>query len=150
MRRRSPLFLALIFCGLFAVTAQATPVTYTFESPNFSLGQTTPLLNVAPNVGAGTFLTSFTDTIDATGYSITNIQENALMTGQSMFALTAISPLTLTFNTPVTSLSVLFAINVQSTGPAGSRSSVRGMRRKASSSRRAAPAGCSINARRRS
>jgi hypothetical protein len=112
MRR---LFCAFVFAvcwtTLFVGTSRADAFTYTFESPNFTLGSTIPLLNVAPNIGASTFRTSFTDTVDANGYQITNLQQNGLISGQSLFAPTATSALTLTFNTPVTQLSLVFAIN---------------------------------------
>src|SRR5262249_36216541 len=71
---------------------------YTFEPPQFTLGQTTPLLNVAPNFGLTNFLTSFTDAVDPNGYEITNFDENILMLGQWLFAPVVTSPLTLTFN----------------------------------------------------
>src|SRR5438874_1468328 len=45
-----------------------TVFTYTFETPNFTLGQTTPLLNVAPNIGDATFRTSFAAATDPAGY----------------------------------------------------------------------------------
>lgn len=94
-----------------AGAANAAPIVYTFESPVFTSGQTTPLLNLSPNVGPATFLTSFTDAATPNAYTISTIHENALMVGQSLFEPTAISALTLTFNTPVTFLSVDFAIN---------------------------------------
>ena len=120
MRRVCCVFtLALCWAVAFAGTSHADAFTYTFESPNFTLGSTTPLLNVAPNVGASTFRTSFTDTVNANGYSITNIPENGLISGQSLFAAIVTSPLTLTFSTPITQLSLVFAIDIPDGLPTG-------------------------------
>lgn len=112
---------AAMMLVLSAVPASATPiVTYTFESPIFALNQTTPIMNVSPNVDptAGAFKTSFTDatTPGATTFQITNIQENGLMQGQSLFTLASLDPLMLAFNTPVDQFIVSFALNVGITG----------------------------------
>jgi hypothetical protein len=95
-------------------------VVYTFETPNFTLNQTTPILNVAPNTNPGSFLASFTDTVNANGYVIFNGQSNGLMVGQSIIAPTVTDALMLTFNTPVNQLTVDFAVNLASTQAAGS------------------------------
>jgi PEP-CTERM motif len=107
--------LAVCWCVLLASRSGAATFTYTFETPNFTSGQTTPLLNVAPNIGGGTFLTSFTDASDPDGYEIAPFQPNPLVTGLSLVAPTTTTPLSLTFNTVVTQLSVNFGMN----GPQG-------------------------------
>src|SRR5215813_3691855 len=114
MSRRFCVFvLVLCCCVLFAETSRADSFAYTFESPNFTLGQTTPLLNIAPNVGAATFRTSFTDTVDPTAYQISNMPVNRLISGPALFApFATTSALTLTFNTPITQLSLDFAIPI--------------------------------------
>jgi hypothetical protein len=112
-------FFALCLWGLFAETSRADTFTYTFELPIFTMGQMTPLLNVAPNIGAGTFTTSFTDTIDPNGYEITTLKANNLISGQSLFSPIVVSPLTLTFSAPVTQLSLVFALSIANTDPAG-------------------------------
>jgi PEP-CTERM motif-containing protein len=112
---------AAIVLTFSAVPASATPiVTYTFESPIFTNLQTTPMLNVSPNIDptGGAFKTSFTDatTPSATTFSITTIQENGLMQGQTLFADFTLDPLLLTFNTPIDQFMVSFALNVPATG----------------------------------
>src|SRR5262245_38251207 len=93
----SILVLLLSWYVLRADISHATIVDYLFEPPQFTLGQTTPFLDVAPNFGPTTFLTSFTDDVDPNGYQITNdVNENVL--GQSLFAPVVTSPLTLAFN----------------------------------------------------
>ncbi|MBV8131912.1 MAG: VPDSG-CTERM sorting domain-containing protein [Alphaproteobacteria bacterium] len=114
------LFTVLCLCALGAGVSDAAPIIYSFEAPGFLLGQTTPLLNKPPDAaGPPTFTTSFTDAVDPNGYQITNIPENGLMVGQSLFAPIVTSPLTLTFNTPVTQLSVDFAIDIPNGFPPG-------------------------------
>jgi hypothetical protein len=106
--------------ALGASVSEAAPIIYSFEAPDFLLGQTTPLLDKPPDAaGPPTFTTSFTDAVNPDGYQITNIAENALMVGQSLFAPIVTSPLTLTFNTPVTQFSVDFAIDIPNAAPAG-------------------------------
>ena len=53
---------------------------YTFDGPQFGLGQATPLLNKAPNSGNPAFNTSFTS---ASPYIITDIDESGVIVGQS-------------------------------------------------------------------
>ena len=123
MRRRF-LTSLVVFCAsaLGAGVSYAAPIIYSFEAPVFTLGQTTPLLNKPPDAaGPATFLTSFTDAVDANGYVISNVHNNNLMVGQTLFELTATSALTLTFNTPVTQLSVDFAINTGFAAPGSLR-----------------------------
>jgi hypothetical protein len=90
--------------------AGAGPITYTFEAPNFTVGQTTPILNAPPNVGPSTFTTSFVDVATPAGYTISPPGPPPL-SGQFLIALTSTDPLLLSFNTPVTALSVDFFLN---------------------------------------
>jgi hypothetical protein len=116
-------FLAILgFCAaaMLAGGNASAAVLYTFEAPQFVAGQTTPLLNIAPNSGGGGFTTSFTVGGDPTSYQVTTITENSLMVGQSLFAPTTTAALHLAFSTSVTSLSVNFAINDPNGNPAGS------------------------------
>jgi hypothetical protein len=104
----------VVLCGcvLGAGVSGAAPIIYSFEAPEFTLGQTTPLLNKPPDAaGPATFLTSFTDTVNANGYTISNALMNNLMVGQALLEPTATSALTLTFNTEITQLSVDFAVD---------------------------------------
>jgi len=105
-----------------AARAGATPVSYTFDAPNFTDGENTPLLNRAPNVNPGTFLTSFTASTDANAFQVANFQPNPLFQGESLYEPIGVSPidnLLLAFNTPVFSLGVSFGINVPATGAPG-------------------------------
>jgi hypothetical protein len=98
-----------------------TVALYTFETPMFSVGQTTPLLSKPPNSGPSTFTTSFTDTAVSNGYEILSFQPNSLMSGQVLVAPAGnTSALTLVFSTPVTTLTVDFAIDQSINGAAGS------------------------------
>jgi hypothetical protein len=103
-----------VICGI-PQTGMADNV-YTFEAPQFTLGQPTPLLNKAPNSGDPAFNTSFTS---AGAYQITNLDNSGVIVGQALFAPTTTELLQLTFNIPVTQLSVDFAINIGLLSPAG-------------------------------
>jgi len=81
---------------------------YTFAPPQFTLGQTTPLLNIAPNSGDPAFNTSFTDF--PLPFQITIRQT----LGGSF---SPPSRLRLTFSIPVTQLSVDFNIDASVTDP---------------------------------
>ena len=113
--------IAACACALLLAShaAHATPVVYTFDAPNFTLGQTTPLLNVAPNVNPGTFLASFTDAVTANGFVITNVDQAAVITGQALISPAVLDALTINFNTPVRTVSVNFAIDDPNGAPAG-------------------------------
>jgi len=120
--RRAASLACIVGFATFGLPAagMANPVyTYTFETPNFTVGQTTPLLNMAPNIGPTTFLTSFTDPVNTNGFAISSSDNNSLMVNQALLEQTATSALTLTFNMPVTSFTVDFAIN-SVLSPAGS------------------------------
>jgi hypothetical protein len=108
-------------------TCRADVVSYTFEAPNFAFGQPTPIINAPPNVGNPAFLTTFRDVADPGGATITNttsFQPNNLMMGQFLFEPNSTGPLTLTFNRPVLSLMVNFAIDVSNFAPPGAISIV--------------------------
>jgi hypothetical protein len=112
-----------MLCGMTG--AGLADAIYTFEAPQFTLGETTPLLDQAPNSGDPAFRTSFT--VDQTfvpgTFEITNLNNSGVIVGQALFQpfLPAIAnhTLTLTFNIPVTQLSVDFAINDLNTSPPG-------------------------------
>jgi hypothetical protein len=112
-----------MLCGMTG--AGLADAIYTFEAPQFTLGETTPLLNQAPNSGDPAFRTSFTvdETFLPSTFEITNLNNSGVIVGQALFQpfLPAIAnhTLTLTFNIPVTQLSVDFAINDLNTSPPG-------------------------------
>jgi len=107
-------FTSAILCAVvlaFQTSAGAATVTYTFESPNFSLGQTTPLLNKTPNIGSPSFLTSFTSGPAGNGLSIGNNLN--LPSGLTLFdpgPPFAPDVLTISLNTPVDSVILDFAL----------------------------------------
>src|SRR5262249_12290522 len=91
-----------------------------FEPPQFLVGQTTPLSSKAPNSGNAGFLTSFQDVATPPGYLVLGpTPPNPLIVGQFLGAQVSTDPLELTFNLPVTQLSVNFAINDPNGQPAG-------------------------------
>ena len=104
---------SLVLVGtIFASAAHAAVVTYTFESPNFALGQTTPLTNVAPNIGPSSFLTTFTASPTTNGFVIANFQPNPLLSGLILYDPTApVDTLSIGFNQPVYGVALDFAVN---------------------------------------
>lgn len=111
----------LLFVTSAALSVNADTVTYTFESPQFTVGQTTPLLNIAPNTGSPTFLASFTSSPFAGGFRIDFFQPNPLFTGNLLYdpSVFPVDTLTISFNTPVESVQFAFAINEFPSGPPG-------------------------------
>jgi hypothetical protein len=92
------------------IPAGAATVTYTFEAPVFSLGQATPLVNKSPNIGDPSFLASFISGPAANGLQIGN---NPNLSGLSLFDGNLGPPpdsLTITLNTPVSSVHLDFAL----------------------------------------
>lgn len=91
--------------------AGAATVTYTFESPVFSLGQTTPLLNKSPNIGSPSFLASFNSSPAGNGFSIGNNPN--LFNGLSLMdpgSPAAPDVLTITLNSPINGVQLDFAL----------------------------------------
>jgi hypothetical protein len=93
----------MLFVGWSASSAYATPITYNFNAPQFTFLETTPLLNRAPNVGPATFLTTFTASPTANGFTVfSGAPPNSLISGQFLIDPTgAADSLLLTFNTPI-------------------------------------------------
>ena len=93
--------------------------TYTFESPTFPTGITTPMPNRAPNSSSVVgFLASFTAAPTANACQVNSFQPNPLIVAQSLFNVAfPADTLTITFNQPVGSLSFNFATDTnQGTG----------------------------------
>jgi hypothetical protein len=112
---RATLGLAL-FCA--APSLCRADATYTFEFPQFVVGQLTPIPDQAPNSGNPAFKTSFTDAGDPGGAVIDStlfFNPNHLMVSQFLEEQST-GPLSLTFNLPVTQLTVDFAIGVATGG----------------------------------
>lgn len=112
---------AMVFVGWSVASAYATPITYTFEAPQFAFGETTPLLSRAPNIGPATFLTSFTTSPTANGLAVfSGSVPNSLFSGQHLIDPTGVpDTLLLTFNTPIFFLQVDFGLFQGLTSPAG-------------------------------
>ena len=94
----------LVFGAFTAFTVNADDtVTYTFEAPQFTAFETTPILNRSPNVGSPAFQASFTSEI-ANGYLIIRFPVNPLLTEHFLSALCCEGEpnlLTISFNKPV-------------------------------------------------
>jgi hypothetical protein len=118
--------IALLALALLAPIASAAPIVYTFESPQFTAGQTTPLAGVAPNSGPASFLATFTSAPNAGAFSIINFQPTPQFSGLSLFEPlgSAGNTLTVSFNAPITDVSLNFATNgagsITLTTPVGS------------------------------
>jgi hypothetical protein len=125
MQRRTSTFIssAIVVLALTATRAYATGIVeYTFEAPQFTVAELTPILNVAPNVNPGTFLASFTDANPPDVYGIAGVnQPSSLFSGQYLVQLMGqTDALNLTFNTPVYELVVDFGLAIGNGTPAGS------------------------------
>jgi PEP-CTERM motif-containing protein len=104
----------------FPVYAQADTVTYTFDAPNFVVGSATPIVG-SPNSGPAGFQATFTAAPEAGAFTIQDSgQPNPLITGQYLtntILVNANNTLTVTLNTPITSVSVNFGIQILFTSP---------------------------------
>ena len=101
--------LALFVASVGSSAASAADL-YTFASPRFTFGETTPIGPTAPNAGDPTFTTSFAGPADPGSAAIERGFPSPLFSGQ--FLVTgAPGPLTLTFSAPVYTLSVDFGLD---------------------------------------
>lgn len=111
MLRFFRIFCVLLFVTSTAFSVSADPVSYTFEPPQFTLGQTTPLLNRAPNSGLATFRASFTSGPTANGFLISNAALNPLLSGQILQDPGGTPDiLTITLNMAVDQVQLAFAV----------------------------------------
>jgi len=102
----------------FAITVSISPsraqtFTYTFESPQFVLNQTTPLLNKSPDVGPLTFQASFTSSPGTNAFKVTGPTFPSPFSGQSLFnpsPPTTPNTLTITLNTAIQDVQLDFAL----------------------------------------
>jgi hypothetical protein len=112
--------LALAVAFLAAGPVLAQTAIYSFETPVFTLGESTPLLNRSPNSGGPVgFTTSFTAAPGANSFTISDtagFQPNVLFNNQYLFIAIGTDALTLTLSSPVTSLQVDFAVNDSGAG----------------------------------
>lgn len=110
MRHLSKLLCTLVLGAVLASPASAELVTYNFNTPQFMLGQMTPLLNRAPNIGPDTFRTDFTTSPRPNAFVVDIFQPNPLFSGQMIFAPNFPDILTMTFNIPVDFVRLDFAV----------------------------------------
>lgn len=96
-------------CLVAPSTARAATIIYTFSAPQFTLGESTPLNDRAPNVGDPTFQTDFTGT--GSGFQISTFLPNPLFSGQTLVDNAGGDTLMLVFSSPIFSLQVDFAVN---------------------------------------
>lgn len=109
---------------VFATSLQAIPVptfnaTYTFEKPNFTLNQTAPLLDIAPNTGVPGLLTSFSGVFTVSEASPQGPTFPPAFSGMFLSQTGEPGSITLNFNTPILSLSVDFALLISSFSDTG-------------------------------
>jgi hypothetical protein len=121
-------FISLFLLGL-ALGAEAATVTYTFESPAFTAGETTPLLNRAPQIGSSAFRANFTSLPSVTRLGVSAGPICPLFSGQCLidpFPPPGADTLRITLNTPITGVQVDFALfdphHLQLTSSVGSTS----------------------------
>lgn len=104
---------ALLFAAaVYATPASAEMVLYNFDAPQFRVGERTPLLTRAPNVGLADFRTTFRASSPAgstfeIGMGVLNPLIQGPFLGQAFFPPDF---LMLEFNMPVTRVEVNFAI----------------------------------------
>jgi hypothetical protein len=105
--------LSLAALGLLALVpgAYAQSATYTFEAPNFTVGENTPLLNRSPNSGDLSFLADFTAAPNVASFQVNAFTPNLLFSGNSLFQPlgAAGNTLTVLLNQPVTMVDLVFA-----------------------------------------
>ncbi len=100
----------LLFVTSATFTANADTVTYTFDAPQFSGGERTPLTNRAPNIGLSAFRASFTSSPDSTAYGVGTLATNPLLSGQMLYDLgPPAESLRVTLNMPVNSVQFAWA-----------------------------------------
>ncbi len=112
MRRCFSSLCLLLFVTSAALSVNADTVTYTFESPQFTLNERTPLVSRAPNSGLNTFRSSFTSSFEANSFQISDFPTNVLLSGQMLYAPSTSDSLTISFNMPVDRVQFNWAINI--------------------------------------
>jgi len=103
--------------ALAAASSARADNLYTFDSPQFFSGETTPIGPTAPNSGDSTFTTSFAGPADPGGAGIiSGGLPDTLFSGAFLVTANA-GALTLTFNKPVFGLSVDFGLDTSVSDP---------------------------------
>ncbi len=99
--------------------AGAYDYIYTFEKPNFTLNQTAPLLNVAPNTGVPGFDTSFSGTFVVSDNTTLINTLPPLFSGMFLGQSGQPGSITFSFSAPILSLSVDFALGLPGSADLG-------------------------------
>jgi hypothetical protein len=104
-------FAVLAVCGLCARAVPAATVTYSFDAPDFVVGQTTPFVNKAPSTGSTTFRASFTSASNPAGFLIVPVDSTDFFTGNVFYDLALPGDaFTMTFNQLVNRVELNWAI----------------------------------------
>jgi hypothetical protein len=112
MRSSTITLMALTLFGMSAQTEAAT-VTYNFEPPAFTAGQTTPFFNVAPQIGSSAFRADFSSSPSANALLIGTSPLSPSFIGQFLFdpfPPAGANTLTIALNMPVTGVQLDFTL----------------------------------------
>lgn len=94
-----------------ALPTMAETVLYTFEQPEFVLGDKAPYIDKPPNSGTATFLASFISNPSPDGFFVIPVALGPPFSGQGLMGeMFGLNTLTLTLNRPVTDVQVDFAL----------------------------------------
>ena len=102
---------ALVSLGM--VSGARAGVIYTFEAPQFTVGESTSILNQSPNVGPATFQADFLSSPTSNAFQIISFQPHSLFSGMTLFEPNGVTgnTLTINFNTPIDAVSLVFSTN---------------------------------------
>lgn len=103
--------LVVFVASVVPAVSKANINLYTFETPLFTNGDTTPIAPTAPNSGDPSFTTSFADAGDPGGATIAGGGFLSPLFSGQFLVTTVPGVLTLTFNEPVYALQVAFALD---------------------------------------
>jgi hypothetical protein len=111
--KTSHLIFAMLALLLQAALALAQTATYTFESPQWVLGNTSPFLDMSPDTAPGlpTFSASFTSSPDDGGFAVTGPWINPSFSGQTLVEYGPYQDtLTITLSQPIKSVHMDFVL----------------------------------------
>lgn len=117
--RRVVVVVAVVLMSLVHATAtRADSISYSFDSPQFTPGETTPLLNRAPDNGPAGFVASFTSSSGINGFQLYEVfpeyrtvpvpNPNPSISGQQIIGGGYNDALTVLFNMPVRTVQLDF------------------------------------------
>ena len=100
--------LAFTAATVIPAKADAFTFTYTFEAPEFTEGEVTPIFNRPPNVGDPSLQATFASFVPAV-YAITRFEPNSLFSGQCLYSPSATNILRIGFNTEIRQIQFVWA-----------------------------------------